>query len=52
MSYLISDKSLTSGAEDGQLTAMSDARVHPHDDTAPNRTHQQALAEVPHEQGD
>lgn len=31
---------------------MSIARVDPHDDTAPDWTHQQALPEVPHKHGD
>lgn len=44
--------SLTSWGENSQFTAMFEARVHPHDDTTPDWTHQQALPEVPHKHGD
>lgn len=44
--------SLTSGGENCQLTAMSKTRVHPHDDTAPDGTQQQALPKVSHKHGD
>lgn len=44
--------SLTSWGENCQFAAMFIARVHAHDDTAPDRTHQQALSEVPHKHGD
>lgn len=44
--------SLTGGGENCQLAAMSKARVHPHDDTAPDWTHQQALPEIAHKHGD
>lgn len=43
--------SLTSRREECQLTAMSKPRVYPKDDTAPDRTHQQALTEVPNKHG-
>lgn len=44
--------SLTGRGENGQFAAVLEAGVHPHDDAPPDRTHQQALPQVPHKHGD
>lgn len=45
-------KSLTGRGKNSQFTAVFETGIHPHDDTPPDRTHQQALSQVPHKHGD